>query len=403
MDADLVVTRLSRLYTLDPGSQGLGERTDVSVAFAGGKLLYVGDPANAPEAPVTFDGRGCIGLPGLVDPHTHAVWAGSRSSEFARRLAGESYTAILEGGGGIRSTVRATREASTDVLVGSARARIEGMLEHGVTTVEVKSGYGLDPAQEARLLSVARSASARVRVVTTFLGAHAVPEELRGDRDAYVRQVIDEQLPWCAPLADCIDVYCDRGAFTLDEAVEILTAGRARGLHVRAHAEQVEHTGIAAAAAALGATSVDHLERIDDRGIAAMAANGTVAGLLPAAQVYLRDIAPPVARLREAGVPMAVGTDLNPGTSPVRDLWIAATLATLVQGLTIPEAVLGITRNAGRALGRADLGWLGEGSVADLSVFRPPPGEPPAVESLVQFLGDHRAALVVRDGQVVLR
>jgi imidazolonepropionase len=242
-----------------------------------------------------------------------------------------------------------------------------------------------------------------VRVVTTFLGAHAVPEELRGNRNAYVRQVIDEQLPRCAPLADCIDVYCDRGAFTLDEAVEILTAGRARGLGVRAHAEQVEHTGIAEAAAALGATSVDHLERIDDRGIAAMAAHGTVAGLLPAAQVYLRDVSPPVAKLREAGVAMAVGTDLNPGTSPLRDLWIAATLATIVQGLTIPEAVLGITRNAGKALGRADLGWLGEGSVADLAVFRPPPGEPPAVESLVQFLGDHRAALVVRDGRVVHR
>ena len=403
MDADLVVTRLSRLYTLDPASEGLGERADVSVAFAGGKLLYVGDPANAPEAEVTVDGRGCIGLPGLVDPHTHAVWAGSRSSEFARRLAGESYTAILESGGGIRSTVRATREASTQALTVMARARIEGMLEHGVTTVEVKSGYGLEPSQEARLLSVARSASDLVRVVTTFLGAHAVPEELRENRTAYVRQVIDEQLPRCAPLADCIDVYCDRGAFTLDEAVEILSAGRDRGLRVRAHAEQVEHTGIAEAAAALGATSVDHLERIDDRGIAAMAEHGTVAGLLPAAQVYLRDVSPPVARLREAGVPMAVGTDLNPGTSPVRDLWIAATLATLVQGLTIPEAVLGITRNAGKALGRPELGWLGEGSVADLAVFRPPPGEPPAVESLVQFLGDHRAALVVRDGRVVHR
>jgi imidazolonepropionase len=401
MVADVVVTRLSRLYTLD--GEGLGERTDVSVAFSGGKLAYIGEPANAPEGAVTFDGRGCIGLPGLVDFHTHAVWAGSRSSEFARRLAGESYTAILESGGGIRSTVRATREASSDTLTAFARARLEGMLEHGVTTVEVKSGYGLDPAQEARLLSVARGASDRVRVVTTFLGAHAVPDELRGDRGAYVRQVIDEQLPRCAPLADCIDVYCDRGAFTLDEAIAILDAGRARGLRVRAHAEQVEHTGIADAAAKLGATSVDHLERIDDRGIAAMAAHGTVAGLLPAAQVYLRDVSPPVARLREAGVPMAVGTDLNPGTSPVRDLWIAATLATLVQGLTIPEAVLGIARNAGKALGRADLGWLGEGSVADLAVFRPPPGEPPAVESLVQFLGDHRAALVVRDGRVVHR
>jgi imidazolonepropionase len=403
MDADLLVARLSRLYTLDPDADGLGERADVSVAFAGGELLYVGDAANAPDAAVTIDGRGCVGLPGLVDFHTHAVWAGSRSSEHARRLAGESYTAILESGGGIRSTVRATRAASAETLAALARARLEGMLEHGVTTVEVKSGYGLDPAHEARLLEVARGASDRVRVVTTFLGAHTIPEELRGDRAAYVRQVIEEQLPRCAPLADAVDVYCDRGAFTLDEAVAVLSAGKTRGLVVRAHAEQVEHTGIAAAAAELGATSVDHLERIDDRGIAAMAAHGTVAGLLPAAQVYLKDAPPPVARLREAGVPLAVGTDLNPGTSPVRDLWVAATLATLVQGLTIPEAVLGITRNAGRALGRPELGWLGPGSVADLAVFRPPPGEPPAVESLVQFLGDHRATLVVRDGRVVHR
>lgn len=411
MRADLLVHRLDRLYTLDPlhadavddpAGPGLGALADASIAFAAGEVQWIGPARDAPEADRVIDGRGLLGMPGLVDCHTHAVWAGSRASEMARRLAGERYSDILESGGGILSTVRATRAASEAELTGACSVRLDDMLRRGVTTVEVKSGYGLRPADEARLLRVAAAAGAgRVRTVPTFLGAHTVPAELRGQRDAYVRQIIDEQLPLCAPLCEAIDVYCDRGAFDLDEAVAILSAGRALGLKVRAHAEQVAHTGIAAAAARLGATCVDHLERLDADGVAAMAEHGTVATLLPGAQLYLRDSPPPVALLREAGVRLAVATDLNPGSSPLHDLWAAATLSCILQGLTLAEAVRGITRNAGLALGRPELGWLGAGSAADLALFRPPPGEPATVDTLVQHLQGHQAVAVVRGGRQV--
>ena len=385
---------------MDPSRDGLGEMHDVSVGFTDGELSYLGSSMHAPKAKEVIDGRGTIGLPGLVDPHTHSVWAGSRSNEFRRRLAGESYTRILEHGGGILSTVTATRDATKQALETLLRGRLARMCARGVTTVEVKSGYGLNPETEARMLGVARQvgASSGPRVTTTFLGAHTLPAEFRNNRDAYVRQIIDEQLPMCAPLADSVDVYCDRGAFSLDESTAILAAGQAHHLKVRAHAEQVEHTGIAAAAAQLGATCVDHLERLDDAGVASLAQYGTTAVLLPGAQLYLRDTPPPVEKLREAGVPMAVGSDLNPGSSPVHDLWACATLAAVLQGLTVEEALMGITRNAGRALGLDDVGWLGSGSVADLVLMRVPPGEPLEPASLIQNLGLADAAWVFRDG-----
>ncbi len=403
MRADLLVHRLDQLYTCAPGAEGLGPLSGASVAFADGELLWVGPAADAPDADEVIDGRGLFALPGLVDCHTHAIWAGDRADEFRRRLAGVPYAQILEEGGGILHTVAQTRRASREALTAAARARLAALRAHGVTTAEVKSGYGLDPRTERRLLDCAWDLNDTVRVVPTFLGAHTVPAEHRRRRSAYVQQIIDEQLPLCAELAEFIDVYCDRGAFDLDEATAILEAGRARGLKLRAHAEQVTHTGIAARAAALGATCVDHLERLDDAGIAAMAAHGTVAVLLPGAQLYLRDAPPPVAALREAGVPLAVATDLNPGSSPVFDPWAAATLGCLLQGLRVEEAVLGLTRVAGAALGRPELGWLGPGSAADLAVFAPPPGAAPRVESLVQVLGGPRAVLVVRDGEVVHR
>jgi len=402
MPADLLITHISRLYTLDPARGGLGMLEDAGIAFAGGAVIWIGEAAHAPDAHEVIDGTGMIAMPGLVDPHTHTVWAGSRAGEFAQRLAGASYSEILEGGGGILSTVAATRAASRAQLAELARARVLGMRARGVTTVEIKGGYGLTPEHEAKMLSAAHDCDDLVGVVPTFLGAHTVPAEHRGQRDAYVRQIIEEQLPLCAPLAEAIDVYCDRGAFDLDESIAILQAGKDAGLRLRAHAEQVSHTGIAAAAAAMGATSVDHLEQADEADIAAMATHGTTAVLLPGAQLYLRAPAPPVAALREAGVPMALGTDLNPGSSPIHDLWLAATLGCLLQGLTIEEAVLGITRHAGQAIGRPDCGWLGDGSAADLALFRPPPGEPPDVASLIQQVGTHQAVAVVREGRRVI-
>ncbi len=407
MIADLLVTDVDLLLSMAAGTDGardptLGAVERGAVAFHQGAVVYVGPAVHGPDATRVIDGRGQVALPGLVDPHTHAVWAGSRADEFQKRLAGATYTQILEAGGGIHSTVQHTRATPREQLAQDCSARLNRLRAQGVTTVEIKSGYGLSVEAEARILRAA--GDARVggpRIVRTFLGAHTVPREFQGRRDAYVRQVIDEQLPRCARLAEAVDVYCDRGAFDLDESVEILKAGRAAGLKVRAHAEQVEYTGIAAAAAALGATCVDHLERLDDAGIAAMAEHGTVGVMLPGAQLYLRDSAPPVAAMREAGVRLAVGSDLNPGSSPVHDLWACATLACLLQGLTVEEALLGITRNAGRALGHPELGWLGVGSSADLVLVRPPPGEPATGASLVQNLGGSTVTTVIQSGRVV--
>lgn len=401
MRAELLVHDISRLYTCAPGVDDLGALDGAAIAFSDKKVVYLGPSAHAPDADQTIDGRGLIGLPGLVDPHTHAVWAGSRADEHRRRLAGATYTEILEAGGGILSTVAATRATDEAALAALARARLRRFLARGVTTVEIKGGYGLAPEPEARMLSAAAACADVVRVVPTFLGAHAIPADYRHRRDAYVRQILDEQLPRCAPLAEAVDVYCDVGAFTLDEAIAILEAGKALGLKPRVHAEQIAYTGVAEAAARLGATCADHLERLDEAGVAALAAHGTVAVLLPGAQLYLRDTSPPVAALRAAGVPMAIGTDLNPGSSPVHDLWACATLATLLQRLTVEEAVLGVTRHAGAALGRPELGWLGLTSVADLALFAPPPGEPAQVAGLVQNLGFPRAHTVIRDGRVV--
>jgi imidazolonepropionase len=381
------VVHLPLLLTMDAevGEGPLGEIHDAAIVLGGGKVLWVGASHDAPDAPVVerFDG---VGLPGLVDCHTHAVWAGSRADEFLRRLDGVSYTEILEGGGGILSTVRATRAALEGELLAVATARLQRLRARGTTTVEIKSGYGLDAITEARLLRVARAAGERagVRVLTTFLGAHAVPAELRGDRAAYVDQVVDEQLPVCAPFADFVDVYVDVGAFSLDEGRRILTAGRALGLGVRVHAEQVAFTGAAAMAAELGALSADHLERIDAVGIDAMARAGTTAVMLPGAMLYLRDTSPPVRAMREAGLRFAVATDLNPGSSPVADLWSCATLACLTMGLTVHEALRGVTVEAGRALGRPELGVLRVGGPSDLAVVDVAPGERASSAALIQ-------------------
>lgn len=403
MEPTLVVRDIDVLLTMDPaaGEGRLGRIQRGAVAFEGDTVCWVGPSAEAPTAPDTVDGSGTVGLPGLVDCHTHATWAGSRAREFELRLAGATYTELLEAGGGILSTVEATRAAPEVALVDHTVRRIRGMIARGVTTVEIKSGYGLEEQTEARMLRAARAAGAitGARVVTTFLGAHTVPAELRHDPAAYVERVVTRQLPLCAPLANCVDVYVDRGAFTVEQGRRVLEAGRAHGLVVRVHAEQVEHTGAAAMAAKLGATSADHLERIDADGIAALAEAGTVGVLLPGAQLYLRDVPPPVAALREAGVPLAVATDLNPGSSPVHDLWACATLACLTMGLTVEEALLGVTCHAARALGRPELGVLAGGRPADLALVRPAPGEPPSAAGLVQHLGAARAEAVFVRGR----
>ena len=273
MFVDLLVNEITTLYTMAPGTKGLGQISNASVGFIGGEVVWVGAAADAPNAAEQISGKHLIGMPGLVDCHTHAVWAGSRANEFCARLNGTHYSEILESGGGILSTVSATRNASLETLTSLCRQRLRGMQKRGVTTVEIKSGYGLNPEHEAKILTAALACSDTMRVITTFLGAHTIPTEFRSNRAAYVDQIINEQIPRCASLSNFIDVYCDRGAFTLDESLAILAAGQQAGMAVKAHAEQVEHTGIAGAAARLGAISVEHLERIDANGIVALAEN----------------------------------------------------------------------------------------------------------------------------------
>jgi len=381
---DLVLT-----MDADGGEGPLGAIEGGSIVVDNGRIAWVGDADSAPAADEAIEFSGGIGMPALVDCHTHAVWDGSRADEWRRRLAGEDYSAILEAGGGILSTVRDTRAAPLATLTEGARQRLAAMRQKGVGTVEVKSGYGLSVEAERKCLQAAKAAGdlAYVRVLTTFLGAHTVPAEHRGNRTAYVDEVIERQLPAVRDVADFIDVYVDRGAFTVDEGRRILQAGKDAGLGVRIHAEQVQFTGAAAMAAELGALSADHLERIDDAGIEALAASGTVAVMLPGAMLYLRDPAPPTAKLRAAGVPMAVATDLNPGTSPVDDLWTCATLSCLTMGLTVEETLRGITVEAARALGRSDLGILKTGAIADVIRVVARPGWRLDPAALIQPMG----------------
>lgn len=397
--AELLVHDITQLNSMVPGQAPI---PDGAVAFAGGEVVYVGPTDGAPDAPQRVDGRGCVGLPALVDCHTHTLYAGSRSREFERRLAGEDYTAILQAGGGILSTVRATRLASDAELRALLTARLLAMRALGVGTVEIKTGYGLDLETELRCLRLLAEGDWPVRVLPTWLGAHALPPEFKGRKADYVAHLIDEMLPQVAPYAQMADVYCDVGAFELEDTRRILQAAKDAGLGLRVHAEQVAHTGAAALAAGLGATSADHLERLDPAGIQAMAAAGTVAVLLPGAMLYLRDDPPPVDALRAAGVPLAVATDFNPGSSPVRDLWTAASLACVSLRLNVQETLAAITRTAGLAVGRPELGWLGEGSAADLALFQTPPGEPADAASLVQFMGGHKAKVLVQDGVLTL-
>ena len=400
---DLLVLNVSSLLTMVPfrGCK-IGENRGASIAFHGGKVAWIGDSKDAPPAEKVVDGAGFIGLPGLVDCHTHSLFAGSRADEFRRRLEGVDYSEILEQGGGILSTVAATRSSSSDELALVLRQRLEERLLQGVTTVEIKSGYGLDFETEMRMLQILRANDWPVGVSSTFLGAHAIPKEWRSDRKGYVDIVLDQMIPAAAKLADQIDVYCDRGAFTLEESEEILRRGISLGLGGRIHAEQVQHTGAAKMAARIGAFSADHLERLDDEGISAMAASDIVAVLLPGARLYLRDPYPPVGKLLDAGVPMAIATDFNPGSSPVRDLLACATMACVEFRLPIEDALLGVTRNAAKVLDREDLGWLGPGSAGDMALFAPPPGEPPEYSTLIQYMGGHRAKMVIRAGRLVV-
>lgn len=370
---DLVIHNV-HLATME---QGYGELLDAAIAVKDGRIAWFG-PGDALPASgaVLFDGQGCWLTPGLIDCHTHIVHAGNRSDEFEARLNGASYEDISRAGGGIMSTVRATRAASDDALLRQSLPRVLALLAEGVTTLEIKSGYGLDADSEAKMLRVARTIAEKlpVTVRTTFLGAHALPPEYAGQPDAYIDLLCAQILPKLAGagLVDAVDAFCERIGFTPAQTQRVFEAARGLGLPVKLHAEQLSDLGGAALVARYAGLSADHLEFLSEEGIAAMAEHGTVAVLLPGAYYFLRETQPPpVAALRAAGVPMAVATDCNPGTSPMTSLLLAMNMACTLWRLTPQEALAGATCHAARALGLLqDTGSLVVGKRADFALWR---------------------------------
>lgn len=380
---------------------GYGLIEDAAILIEGGRIAWVGPRAEAPSGHDTTDCEGRLATPGLIDCHTHIVYGGSRAHEFEQRLTGVSYAEIAKAGGGIAATVRMTRAESEADLAASALRRLDSLLAEGVTTIEVKSGYGLDRDTEMKMLKVARELSQwrPVDVVTTYLGAHALPPEFRENRQGYLDFVCNDVMPAVAQakLADAVDAFCEGIAFSVEETRRVFEVAKSLGLPVKLHAEQLSNLGGAAMAAGFGALSVDHIEYLDQAGVDAIAASGTVAVLLPGAFYYLREKqAPPVDALRKAGVPMAVATDLNPGTSPVHSILTAMNMSCVLFGLTPEEALRGVTDNAAKALGLYDRGLLTPGMRADIALWNAErPGD------LAYPLGFNPLAAVIHHGELV--
>ena len=379
---------------------------DAAIVVREGQIAWVGAGAALPAVYAglpRFDGGGALVTPGLVDCHTHLVYGGQRANEFALRLAGASYEDIARAGGGIVSSVRATREASEDQLFESASARLQPLLAEGVCAIEIKSGYGLALEPERKQLRVARRLGQAhgLTVRTTFLGAHALPPEYAGRSQDYIDLVCREMLPALAAegLVDAVDVFCERIAFSLAETEQVFRAAKALGLPVKLHAEQLSDMGGAALAARYGALSCDHIEHLSDQGIAAMKQAGSVAVLLPGAYYALRDThLPPVDALRAAGVPMAVSTDHNPGTSPCLSLLLMMNMACTLFRLTVPEALAGVTHHAARALGLQHThGALGPGRPANFVLW-----DLQDAAELAYWFGQRPACSVVRQGRLAV-
>jgi imidazolonepropionase len=367
-----------RLATLSPSRQGLGLIDDGLIAASDGRIVYAGAATDAPsdlDARERIDCGGRWITPGLIDCHTHLVYGGNRASEFEQRLAGASYEEIARAGGGIVSTVKATRQASVDDLVAAALPRIDTLIAEGVTTIEIKSGYGLELDTERRQLQAARRLAGErpISVRTTFLGAHAVPSEMAGNKAGYIDAVCNEMLPAIAAegLADAVDAFCEGIAFSVEQTAQVFAKAQTLGLPLRLHADQLSNLHGAALAARFGALSADHLEYADEDGVAAMARAGTVAVVLPGAFYFIREHqAPPIEAMRRHGVPIALATDSNPGTSPLTSLLLTMNMGATLFRLTVDECIAAVTREAARALGLFDqTGSLEAGKSCDLAIW----------------------------------
>ena len=403
---DVLVTGAHLATMTGTGDDAYGTIRDGALGLADGRIAWIGAERDLPReasAHRLLHVPGAWATPGLVDCHTHLVYAGSRANEFDARQRGATYAEIARAGGGINATVRATRAATDGELVAGSRSRLAALAAEGVTTVEIKSGYGLDTANECRQLRAARRVADEVGidVRTTLLAAHAVPIEYAGRPDDYVDLVCRETIPaaTAASLVDAVDAFCETIGFTFDQTRRVFATARDNGLPVKLHADQLSDGGGAALAAEFHALSADHLEYTSEAGIAALADAGTVAVLLPGAFYALRETrVPPVAALRAAGVPIAIATDCNPGTSPVTSLLLMLNMACILFALTPFEALAGATRHAARALACADRGTLARGQRADIALWDV--AEP---AELSYRIGGNPCIGIVRAGHIVER
>jgi imidazolonepropionase len=368
----------ARLATMAPGTPGLGIIEDGCIAAKDGRIAFVGPASELPagaDATSRIDCEGRWITPGLVDCHTHLIYGGNRAQEFSMRLEGASYEDISRAGGGIASSMKATRAANEQQLVASGLKRLDHLLAEGVTTIEIKSGYGLDSETEIRCLKAARQLARErdISVVTSFLGAHAMPPEANGDKDAYIDSVITEMLPAIAELklADAVDAFCEGIAFSPEQTARVFAAAKTYGLPVKLHADQLSNLHGAKLAADHGALSADHLEHTDEEGVVALTKAGTVAVVLPGAYYTLRETqAPPIALFRKHKTHLALATDSNPGTSPLTSLLLTMNMGATLFRMTVDECLLGVTREGARALGRLnDVGTLEAGKACDLAIW----------------------------------
>jgi imidazolonepropionase len=375
----ITVWRNARLATMSEAAPGLGLVSAGAVAARDGRIVYAGPEAGLPtellRGAEVIDCEGRLVTPGLIDCHTHLVYAGNRANEFEMRLAGATYEEVAKAGGGIISSVKALRATSEDELVRQSLPRLDALIGEGVTTIEIKSGYGLDLENEAKSLRAARrmASERNVAIRTTFLGAHALPPEAQGDKDAYIDRVANEMLPAIAAekLADAVDGFCEGIAFSPEQIARVFDKAKALGLPVKLHADQLSNLHGAALAARYGALSADHLEHTDEGGAVAMAEAGTVAVILPGAFYFIRETKkPPIELFRRHGVRMAVASDSNPGTSPLTSLLLTMNMAATLFGMTVEECLAGVTREAARALGlQQEVGTLEAGKWADLAIW----------------------------------
>lgn len=413
--ATLVVRGVRECLTMAGRAEGpfageqqgaIGLVRDAAIAADGERLVYVGPASEllshvrvAPDA-VKIDAAGGVALPGFVDPHTHVLFGGWRPAEFALRVQGASYQKILETGGGILSTVEATRALTEEQLVEIGARRLRRMLESGTTTVEAKSGYGLTVADEAKLVRAARrlGATEPIDVVVTLLGAHTVPLEYREDRPGYLRQV-EEMIAALADRVDFVDAFCEQGAFSVAECRQVFAVASRHGLRAKLHADQLGEGGGAELAAEVGAISADHLDYISTAGVAAMAAAEVIAVLLPSVPLYVMSRRQaPAASLVSAGVPVALATDFNPGTSPVESMGVIVALACMLLRMSPEAALVAATRNAACAIGRGDeVGSLEDGKLADLQLY-----DVPDYRMLPYRFGQLRPQRVIKRGELVV-